>query len=102
VTDDAGNAVLATGMGDARGEALLAVPALKLQVSQSGGTFSITTLAATVTAFFDPTILTAPANYVPDPDDILSNLSNTALKSATQAAQLGVGADQPLSFPIAV
>ncbi|HEX4319709.1 MAG TPA: hypothetical protein VHZ52_02310 [Acidobacteriaceae bacterium] len=86
------NTVAATGMTDQRGEALLAVPGLGVQVS-SGGSGSVTesTLAVTVHAWFDPTVLQQPAGWVPNPDDTLKTLTNPALKTANIASTLAAG-----------
>lgn len=81
---------LATGMTGANGEALLAVAGLK------------TSVAATIQVWFDPATLTQPSTWIPNPDDILTNTSNPSLKSATQAAQLGVGQLLTTSIPISV
>lgn len=84
------NSIAATGVSDARGEALLAVPGLGLQVS-STSTDPVTeaTTAVTLKAYFDPSTLTQPAGWVPNPDDILTNLANTALKTGTQTGAIG-------------
>jgi hypothetical protein len=82
--------VAATGLADARGEALLAVPGLGIQVT-STATDPVTdaTTSVTVQAWFDPSVLTQPSSWVPNPDDILGNLANPALKTGTQASALG-------------
>ncbi len=97
------NAVLATGMADASGEALLAVVGLSVQTSSSStGPVTVSTVAVTVNAWFDPSTLTQPSNWVPNPDDILTNLSNPTLKTASQAVQLGAGQTLSMSFAISV
>jgi len=58
---------------DARGEALLAVPGLGAQISDSGsGPVTVGTTAVTVQAWFDPSVLKQPAGWIPNPDDILN------------------------------
>lgn len=92
-----------TAMTDARGEALLAVAGLKLQIGQSsGGPVIEPTAAVTLKAWFDPAAAAQPASWIPNPDDILSNLTSTTLKSATQTAQLGVGGELAMTIPIPV
>jgi len=86
----ADNSVAATGLSDARGEGLLAVVGLGLQVT-STATDPVTeaTTPVTIKAWFDPSVLTQPAGWVPDPDDISGNLANPALKTGTFAGALG-------------
>jgi hypothetical protein len=104
VTRNSDNAVLATGQADASGEALLAVLGLSVQPSTSGtGPVTVSTVAATVKAFFDPGVpIPPPPGWIPNPDDILSNLSNPALKSSSVAVQLGSGLELSMSFAISV
>jgi hypothetical protein len=103
VTRNSDNAVLATGQADASGEALLAVLGLSVQPSTSGtGPVTVSTVAVTVKAFFDPSVLSQPSSWIPNPDDILSNLSNPALKSSSQPLQLGSGQELSMSFAISV
>ncbi|MGA7830711.1 MAG: hypothetical protein WCA21_07115 [Terracidiphilus sp.] len=103
VVRNSDNAVLATGQSDANGEALLAVIGLTMQASSSGsGPVTVSTVAATVTAYFDPSVLTQPAGWIPNPDDILSDLSNPSLKTSSLAVQLGSGQELPMSFSITV
>ena len=84
--------VIATGMTDARGEALLAVAGLGLQVSaDAAGTVTEITIAVAIQAWFDPSTLQQPAGWIPNPDDILNNLPNPALKTGTFAGALGPG-----------
>ncbi len=81
-----------SGLTSLNGEALLAVPGLGLKLSSSStGAVTEATVAATVTAFFDPTTLKQPSGWVPNPDDILSNPSSPAWKTASQPVQLGSG-----------
>ncbi|GAC1659406.1 MAG: hypothetical protein NVS4B13_04100 [Candidatus Elarobacter sp.] len=92
-----------TGVTDARGEALLAAPGLKVQIGQSSsGPVTEHTVAATLKAWFDPNVAARPPGWFPNPDDILSNLSSTTLKSATQTARLGVGGELKMTVPITV
>ena len=103
VVQTSNNSVLATGVYDTNGEALLAVIGLTVQANPSGGgPVTVSTVAATVTAYFDPSILNQPAGWIPNPDDILTNLSNPALKTNSQPVQLGAGQELSLSFVIAV
>lgn len=102
VVSNSDNTVLATGQTDTNGEALLAVIGLTVQASTSGtGPVTVSSVAATVTAYFDPSVLTQPTGWIPNPDDILTNLSSTALKSASQPVQLSSGQEGALSFSIA-
>jgi hypothetical protein len=95
--------VLATGQTDANGEALLAVVGLTVQASTSAsGPVTVSTVPVTVTAYFDPSVLTQPQGWIANPDDILGNLTNTALKSSSQQVQMGPGVELSLSFAIAV
>jgi hypothetical protein len=101
VVRNSDHAVIATGQTDANGEALIAVVGLKAQANPSGhGPVTITTVAATVTALFDPGVLTKPAGWIPNPDDILSNPANPALKSNSQPVQLGPGQEVSMKFSI--
>jgi hypothetical protein len=101
VVRDSDKAVLATGLSDASGEALLAVIGLSRKVNTSGvGPVTLTTVAVTITAFFDPAVLTQPSSWIPNPDDILTNLANPALKSASQPVQLESGQELSMSFAI--
>ena len=82
--------VAAKGVADERGQALLAVPGMGIQVT-SHATDPVTeaTTAVTVQAWFDPGVLKQPAGWAPNPDDILGNLTNPALKTNTQNGALG-------------
>jgi hypothetical protein len=104
VTRNSDNVVLATGQADASGEALLAVLGLGVQPSTSGtGPVTVSTVAATVKAFFDPGVpIPTPPGWIPNPDDILNNLSNPALKSSSASVQLGSGLELSMSFAISV
>jgi hypothetical protein len=80
------------GLTNQNGEALLAVPGLGLSLSSNTtGAVTETTTSATVTAWFDPSSLGEPKGWVPNPDDILLNLSSSQWKSASQPVQLGPG-----------
>jgi len=85
------------------GEPLLAVIGLTGQVNVSGGgPVTVSTVPVTVTAYFDPGIKNEPADWIPNPDDILGNLSNPALVSSSQSVQLGSGQEISLAFVLAV
>jgi hypothetical protein len=97
------NSVLASGQSDTSGEALLAVPGLSVQPNTSGaGPVTLSTVAVTVWAFFDPGYLNNPANWIPNPDDIILNLSNSTLKSASQPVSLSAGQELSMSIAISV
>jgi len=103
VTQNSDQSVLATGVTGTNGEALLAVIGLTVQANTSGGgPVTVSTVAATVTAYFDPSILNQPSGWIPNPDDILTNLSNPALKTSSQPVQLSSGQELSMSFAIAV
>jgi len=103
VVQTSDNTVLTTGVADTNGEALLAVIGLTVQANTSGsGPVTVSTTPVTVTAYFDPSILNEPEGWIPNPDDILSNLSNAALKSSSQSVQLGSGLELSMTFAIAV
>ena len=103
ITRNSDNAVLATGQSDVNGEALLALLGLSPQPNTSGtGPVTLSTVAVTAKAFFDPSVLTQPVGWVPNPDDILSNVSNPALKSVSQALQLGSGQEFSVNFAISM
>lgn len=97
------NSVLATGQSDTSGEALLAVPGLSVQPNTSGsGPVTVSTVAATVKVFVDPTVLTQPSGWIPNPDDVLLNLSNPAIVSASLPVTLSAGQELSMSFTISV
>jgi hypothetical protein len=103
VVRNSDQSVIATGQTDVNGEALLAVIGLKVQANTTGhGPVTVSTVAATVTAFFDPSVLTQPASWIPNPDDILTNLSNPALKSSSQPVLLASGQELSMSFEVTV
>jgi hypothetical protein len=96
-----GATVLATGVSDPNGEALLGIAGLGLQVSSSaGGPVTEVTTAVTVQVWFDPNNLTQPADWIPNPDDILQSLSSPSWKTATASAQIGPG--QTVYVPLIV
>jgi hypothetical protein len=97
----ADNSIAATGVTDARGEALLAVMGLGVQVSTTTtGSVTEITIPVTVQAWFDPGVRQQPPGWIPDPDDILGNLSNTLLKTGRGTGALGAG--QVLLMPITI
>jgi hypothetical protein len=86
------NTPVTTGMTDSRGEALLAVMGLGVQVSaNTSGAVTETTIPVTLQAWFDPSVRQQPPRWIPNPDDILGNLSNPSLKTATHTDVLGAG-----------
>jgi hypothetical protein len=86
------NSIAATGMTDARGEGLLALSGLGVQVSSSdSGSVTESTIPITIRAWFDPAVLQQTADWVPNPDDILGTLSNPALKTGSVTGALGAG-----------
>jgi hypothetical protein len=92
--------VLAEGMADGRGEAILAVAGLKMQ---PGTAVTPSTVAVTVGAWFDPTTPSPlPTGWIPNPDDVLQHLASTTLKSTSQTTQLGAGMDLPMTFVISI
>jgi hypothetical protein len=96
-----GMPALATGVADANGEALLAVPGMGLSVSDSAaGPVTETTTPATVQVWFDETTLKPPPGWLPNPDDTLQKISGGTLKTASAAIQLGPG--QTVFVPLIV
>jgi len=103
IVQTSNNTVLATGQTDDNGEALLAVIGLTVQANPSAsGPVTVSVVAATITAYFDPSVLTQPAGWIPNPDVIFTGLSNPALKSSSQAVQLSSGQELSMSFAITV
>lgn len=103
VVQSSDNTVLATSQTDSNGEALLAVIGLTVQANTSGsGPVTVSTVAATITAYFDPSVQVEPADWVPNPDDILGNLSASTLKTSSQSVQLSSGQELAMNFAIAV
>jgi hypothetical protein len=105
VVQQSNNAVLATGVTAPNGEALLAVMGLTVTANTgSGGSVTVSTVDATVTAYFAPSNLTQPSGWIPNPDDTLNNLTNTSLvtSSPPQTVQLSSGLETSMSFAITV
>jgi hypothetical protein len=103
VVRESDKVVLATGQTDANGEALLAVIGLTVQANTSGiGPVTLSTIAVTVTAYFDPSVLVQPSDWVPNPDDILMNVNNPSLRSTNHPLNLGSGQEISMSFVISV
>jgi hypothetical protein len=97
------NKILASGVTDANGEAILAAVGLPLfQVNTSGtGGVTTSTTPATVTAYFAPANWNLSPGVIPDPDSISTNLSNSTLKkSPPQSVNLSSGNEFPMSFSI--
>jgi hypothetical protein len=93
-----GATIMATGVADANGEALLAVPGLGLQLSStSGGPVTETLTTATVQVWFD---FTVPPPPVSNPDDILLNLTTKTFSTASASVQFGPG--QTVLVPLTV
>jgi hypothetical protein len=102
VTRTSDNAILATGMTDSRGEALLAVPGLGVRVGSTVDSAVLeATTAVTVQAYFDTSLL-AKTKTLPDPDALLGNLNGASVRTAAQTAELGAGVSVAMSFSIAV
>jgi len=103
LTRDSDAAVLATGMSDRQGEAVLAVPGIgqSTNISDEGDVLT-TTVAATVTAYVDPANLARTDTWLPDPDDVLNDLANPVLKTLTQAVKIGRGTQSHFDMPIVV
>ncbi len=96
-----GTTVMATGMADINGQALLAVSGLGLQLSQvASGPVTEQTTPATVQAWFDPTILSQPPGWLPDPDAILQQIPGGSLKTASASILFGPG--QTVFVPLTV
>ena len=91
VSKTADDSVMATGVADRRGEALLAVVGLGIQVSSSAtDPVTETTTGVTIQAWFDPSVLDRPRGWIPNPDDLLNNLANASLKTgSTTGGALG-------------
>ena len=103
VVKNSDHSIMATGQTGLNGEALLAVVGLTVQANTGGGgPVTISSVAATITAYFDPSVLSQPAGWIPNPDDILTNLSNPALKSISQPVELSSGQEMAMSFAISV
>jgi hypothetical protein len=101
ITRDSDAALLATGMSDKRGEAVLAVAGLGQSANQNGGGAVVaTTVDATVTGLFDPSNLQQPKDWLPDPDTVLHNLGDTTLKKNTKTVKIGRGTLSVLTMEI--
>ena len=95
------NALLATTVSDKRGEALLAIPGLGPEISGSdSGAVTKATVGITLTAWFDPSITNQPAGWIPNPDDVLNNLTSPPLKKGSFNTQIGPG--QTVSQSLAI
>lgn len=96
-------AVLATTVADKRGEAILAIPGLGPEISDSAsGAVTQPTVAVTVAAWFDPTVLSQPAGWIPNPDDMLTTLTTGPFKTASLTASVGPGQTVTKSLAISV
>ena len=101
VTRNSDNAVLANGQAGPAGEAMLAIAGLTVEANTTGtGPVTLSTVAVTVTAYFDPKVLTQPAGWIPNPDDILTAASKAAFVSASQTVQLGSGQELLMNFAL--
>jgi hypothetical protein len=95
--------IMATGQTDTNGEALLAFIGQTVTVNTgAGGTVTTPSIAATLTAYLLPTNLNQPSGWVPNPDDILNNLTAATLVSGSQAITVISGQEQSLSFSLTV
>lgn len=93
--------VLTRGMTDRRGEALLAVTGIGVQVSGNGsGSVVQSTVDVSVGVWFDPDVLKQPDDWLPDPDTLFSKLN--AAPNATEPAKLGAGTDRAIGFSISL
>lgn len=103
LVNNADSSVMATGQTDTNGEALLAYIGQTITVS-TGSTGKLTTpsIAATLTAYLLPGNLNQPSGFVPDPDDILNNLTAAALVTSSQAITVISGQEQSLTFSLTV
>jgi hypothetical protein len=100
VTRDSDHAVLATGMGDDKGELLLAVPGLAVTpAAQGGGAVVQTTVAATVKVVFDSALRSKLVTAI-NPDLTLADFANPTLKTASQAVMIGRGTSE--HFPLSI
>jgi len=105
VTRSSDQSLLATGMSNENGDALLAVPGLGVSASQNGGgAVSESTIDVDVAAFWeDPGQQKRPASWIPDPDVILNDLGNSKWKkfALPQPVKIGRGTLSKLKLPIA-
>jgi hypothetical protein len=105
ITRNTDQTVLATGIANEHGDALLAVPRLGISVNQNGGgAVTEPTFDVTITALWDPGNQGKPASFVADPDVILLDLNNTKWKkfSLAQPVKIGRGTLSNVKLPIAV
>jgi hypothetical protein len=103
LTRNSDTVVLAVGMSDARGEAVLAVTGIGQSTNiDDDGDVLTTTVDATVTAYVDPGNLDRANTWLPDPDDVLNHLDNPVLKTITQAVKIGRGTQSHFDMPIAL
>ncbi len=95
--------VIATGMTDRNGEALLAVPGLGIRPNSNGGGGVLSTsVDVTADAAFDPDVLTRGNDWAVDPDRLL-DAGNLALKrSSAVTAKIAGGAVTPVLLSIAL
>jgi len=103
VTRTSDNTVLATGMADSQGEALMAVAGMGAQVSKNAaGAVTDVTVGVTVDAWFDTDIQKQPVGWIPNPDDVLNNLAKATVKHNSANAQIAAGQAVSLSIVISV
>lgn len=96
-------ALLAEGQTDSNGEALLAVLGPTTQPNTSGsGPVTLPYTGVTVTAYAAANSLLQPPDWISNPDDLLSNISNPALVSSHSDVQLTAGKELYLSFALAI
>lgn len=97
VTAASDGSLLARGLADDRGEALVMVPGLKVMTWDTSGGNAVlaSTTAAKVTAIWDPSAV-APVN----PDDLEANMAT--LKTGVADAQLAPGQEQPVLVNVTV
>ncbi len=85
ITRTSDQTLLAKGMSDARGEALVLVPGVPVTTFDSGGgAVMATEIDVSIQTVFDPAL-----SGVPDPDDL--DARKSALPSSTVAAKLAAG-----------
>jgi hypothetical protein len=104
MTRNSDGAEVAIGLCDRRGEGVLAVAGAGQSSNGGAGAVIAATYDATVTAYFDPDNAKQNDQWVPDPDDVLKNLANAALKKGTTIAtvKVGRGTSSDITIPIAV
>jgi hypothetical protein len=96
------SSVIATGMTDARGEGLLAVMGLGVQVSTTSGSVTEVTTPVTIRAWFDPSVFQQASDWIPNPDDILTNLASSSLKTGQKSDALGPGQTRLAAISISI